>query len=292
MAAIPAAFGVASAFYQRCAERKDNLRFSAPGEFVDIGNRRLHVIRSGSGRPVVVVLPALSTPAVEWVRVQRALTSLTDSTVLVVDRAGIGWSDPAPWPRTLSTMADEVHQLLAGLGLKEPVILVGHSVGGLIARLYAARHRERVAQLILVDSSHEDQNKHLHRFDRTVGDGELWRGALRYRLRLLGWYRWRKQFFRGDELVRVAAREVPADLVDAHIARDFTTSRRRAVVQEFGPDGVPVEDAGSCPRGRGGGAVPRRGRGRPSRTTRPLLGYGAIATSSIAAGPRLLRTCA
>src|SRR5207248_11805296 len=85
LAAVLAALGAASATYQRLAECRDARRFSAPGELVDIGGRQLHVLRSGSGRPTVIVLPALSTPADEWVRVQRALVEHTDATMILVD---------------------------------------------------------------------------------------------------------------------------------------------------------------------------------------------------------------
>lgn len=59
---------------------------------------------------------------------------------MLVDRGGIGWSDPAPWPRTPATTADELELLIAALGIDSPVILAGHSIGGLVARLFAARH--------------------------------------------------------------------------------------------------------------------------------------------------------
>ncbi|WP_253864789.1 alpha/beta fold hydrolase [Prauserella halophila] len=200
---------------------------------VDIGGRRLHIIRSGTGSPTVVVMPALSTPAAEWVRVQRALSRQTDATVVLVDRAGIGWSDPGPWPRSLSAMADELDALITALDLDDPVVLVGHSVGGLIARLFTARHPERVAHLVLSDSSHEDQNRRLREADPSVGDHELWAHAARWRLRALGWHRLRLALGGRPEIRQTARREVPPDLVDAHLALSLTGRHRRAVVQEF-----------------------------------------------------------
>lgn len=233
LAAALAALGAASTTYQRLAERRDARWFPPPGELVDIGGRRLHVFRSGTSGPAVIVLPSLSTPADEWVRVQRALAERTDTTLILVDRGGVGWSDPAPWPRTISAMADEVDALITALGITEPVILVGHSVGGLIARLFAARNRERVARLILVDSSHEDQYQRLHEADPSIGDAELWKYAARWQLRVLGWRRLRLALGLLPELRQDAEREVPADLVDAHLARYLSARNRRAVVQEF-----------------------------------------------------------
>jgi pimeloyl-ACP methyl ester carboxylesterase len=232
LAAVPVVLGAASATYQRLAERRDTRRFPPPGELVDIGGRRLHVFRSGGRGAAVIVLPSLSTPAAEWVRVQRALAERTDATIILLDRGGVGWSDPAPWPRTPAAMADEVGTLIAALGISQPVILVGASVGGLIARLFAARHPERVARLVLSDSSHEDQYQRLHEVDPGIGDGELWKHAARWRLRLLGWHRLRLALGRLPELRQDAEREVPADLVDAHLARYLSRRNRRAVVQE------------------------------------------------------------
>lgn len=233
IAVVLAALGAASTTYQRLAERRDARRFPPPGELIEIGGRRLHVFRSGTGGPAVIVLPSLSTPADEWVRVQRALADATDATLVLVDRGGVGWSDPAPWPRTISAMADEVGALINALGITGPVILIGHSVGGLIARLFAARNRERVARLILVDSSHEDQYQRLHDVDPSISDAELWKNAARWQLRILGWRRLRVTLGRLPELRQDAEREVPAGLVEAHLARHLSARHRRAVVQEF-----------------------------------------------------------
>jgi pimeloyl-ACP methyl ester carboxylesterase len=231
-AAGVAVAGLASSVYQRVGERRDARRFPPLGERVDIGGRRLHVLRTGTSAPVVVVLPALGTPAVEWVRVQRALAELTDATVLVVDRAGLGWSDRGRWPRTPSTMADELRALLDALGVAEPVIVVGHSAGGLVARMFAARYRYRVGRMVLVDATHEDFRQVLGQYDPRIGSGDLWWRAAQWQARVLGWRRLRARLGGLVDLRRDAAREVPEDLVDAHIARCMTGAYRRAVVQE------------------------------------------------------------
>jgi pimeloyl-ACP methyl ester carboxylesterase len=59
----------------------------------------------------VIIVPALGTPGPEWCTVQHELAH--DTSVYVYDRAGLGWSEPGPWPRTAERMADELHQLLA-----------------------------------------------------------------------------------------------------------------------------------------------------------------------------------
>jgi pimeloyl-ACP methyl ester carboxylesterase len=95
----------------------------------------------------------------------------------------VGWSDTGPWPRTAGTMADELHALLSAAGIPPPyIIIAGHSSGGLNARMFTARHPELVAGLVLIDASHEDQ-------ERRLGErgGGYWRPALRLQLRPLGW---------------------------------------------------------------------------------------------------------
>jgi pimeloyl-ACP methyl ester carboxylesterase len=86
--------------------------------------------------------------------------------VVLYDRAGLGWSDPGPWPTTGKRIVADLHALLDATRIPPPYVLVGHSVAGFHVRLYAARHPERVAGLVLVDSSHPDQ---LHRLRERCG---------------------------------------------------------------------------------------------------------------------------
>jgi pimeloyl-ACP methyl ester carboxylesterase len=76
--------------------------------------------------------------------------------VCVYDRAGLGRSDPGPLPRTSSAIVEDLERLLALSGEPAPYVLVGHSFGGLNVRLFASRHPEQVAGLVLVDATHED----------------------------------------------------------------------------------------------------------------------------------------
>ncbi|MET9260528.1 alpha/beta hydrolase [Amycolatopsis sp. NPDC004079] len=229
LGAAPLALAAASAACTIAAERRDALRHPPPGETVDVGGRRMHVYSSGTSSPALVVIPALSTPAVEWVRVHRILSERTDARIILVDRAGTGWSDPGPWPRTISVMADEIHDLITALDITGPLVLAGHSVGGLIARLYAARHRELVARLVLVDSSHEDQ---FARIPQALGGHMLLALAVRRQLQVLGMQRLAHVLGLRHDLQRDAQREAPEDLADAHLARCLSRSFRRTVVQE------------------------------------------------------------
>lgn len=112
-------------------------------------------MRTGEGSPTVVIVAAIGGSASDWNQVQEQLTPTTN--LCTYDRAGLGWSHPAPGLRTASVIADELHDLLTVAAVPPPYVLVGHSLGGYVARLYAARHRELVAGMVLVDSSHEEQ---------------------------------------------------------------------------------------------------------------------------------------
>jgi pimeloyl-ACP methyl ester carboxylesterase len=72
------------------------------------------------------------------------------------DRAGFGWSDAGPMPRTAGRIAGELRTLLDRGGVAPPFLLVGHSFGGLVMRIFAHRYRTEVAGLVLVDPAHPE----------------------------------------------------------------------------------------------------------------------------------------
>ena len=131
----------------------------ANGQLVNIGGYRLYISCRGSGTPVVVMDAGLETAGKKtWSSVVPAIAGYT--TVCVYDRRGVGLSDglpPGATKRTASDVVADLHSLLPAYGVPPPYVLVGHSVGALHVRLYAARHPEDVAGVVLVDGSHEDQ---------------------------------------------------------------------------------------------------------------------------------------
>jgi pimeloyl-ACP methyl ester carboxylesterase len=127
----------------------------ADTRLVDVGGRRLAVSCSGRGAPTVVLETGLGAESDAWLPVQRGVEQF--SRVCRYDRAGRGGSDPASPPRSAGDMVRDLHTLLSEAGIPGPYILVGHSFGGLLVRLYAHRYRSEVLGLILVDSMHEDQ---------------------------------------------------------------------------------------------------------------------------------------
>jgi pimeloyl-ACP methyl ester carboxylesterase len=129
-------------------------RIPPPGRLVDVGGFRLHLNCMGEGSPAVVLDAALGASSVSWSLVQPGLAAITR--VCSYDRAGFGWSDAGPFPRTAGRMADELYTLLDRAGVAPPYVLVGHSFGGLVMRILAARHRAATAALVLVDPAHPE----------------------------------------------------------------------------------------------------------------------------------------
>jgi pimeloyl-ACP methyl ester carboxylesterase len=124
------------------------------GKLIDIGNRRLHILPTGEGSPTVVLESGGASWSLDWTLVQTEAAKFT--AVCSYDRAGFGWSDPGPKPRSSRQITAELHALLTGAEIRKPYILVGHSFGGHTARLFAKTYPDEVAGVILLDARHED----------------------------------------------------------------------------------------------------------------------------------------
>lgn len=133
--------------------------FARPQQLIDIGGRRLNLYCSGSG-PLTVVFDAYGTGAgASWYAVQPHIARRTRA--CVYDRAGLGFSDPAPGPVTSGTAVDDLRKLLGAAGIAPPYVLVGSSYGGANVQLYALRHPEQVKGMVLVEPMHEDEEDRL-----------------------------------------------------------------------------------------------------------------------------------
>ncbi|MGI9303819.1 MAG: alpha/beta fold hydrolase [Gammaproteobacteria bacterium] len=133
----------------------------APGLMVLVGGHRLHLYCSGVGEPVVIMDSGLGGTSLDWSRVQPRVSEFTR--VCVYDRAGYGWSETGPLPRTSRRIAGELHALLQTAGVQGPYVLVGHSFGGYNMQLFASRYPQDTAGVVLVDSSHADQYRRFRR---------------------------------------------------------------------------------------------------------------------------------
>ena len=138
---------------EKLAQRRDRRRHPAVGELVDVGGHRLHVRVLGEGDPVVVLEAGSGEWSSHWGPLAEQLSA--HSTVVIYDRAGLGWSEAGPEPRDVVALARELHQLLLRVIGERKVVLVGHAFGAYIARMYVHRYPFEVDGLVLVDGFHE-----------------------------------------------------------------------------------------------------------------------------------------
>ncbi len=149
--------GLTGVIYEQVGERRDHERLPQIGRSVDIGGRSLNIFCSGEGSPAVILESGAGDPGYAWSEIQPEIAKFTEACWF--DRAGEGWSDPGPFPRTSAAMSAELHQLLHRAGVPPPYVLVGHSLGGLNARVYNGMYPDDVAGAVLVDAAHEDDPK-------------------------------------------------------------------------------------------------------------------------------------
>jgi pimeloyl-ACP methyl ester carboxylesterase len=129
-----------------------------PGRLVEIGEGRslfLHCV--GSGSPTVVLEAGLGANTFTWRDVQPQLGRTTRT--CAYDRAGVGNSVALPGVHDARDEIDDLQRLLDGAHINPPYVLVGHSYGGLLARLFAQAHATEIAGIVLVDAMGRDQTR-------------------------------------------------------------------------------------------------------------------------------------
>lgn len=153
--------------YEQFGRACDRDRFPQIGRSVDIGGRSLNLFCSGEGRPAVIFetrAPWVSSnpqdiwekgmprPGYSWVSIQRETAKFTRA--CWYDRAGAGWSDLGPYPRSSSSQARDLHALLQAAPVPAPYVLVAESSAALDARVYMGFYPSEVAGLVFVDGVH------------------------------------------------------------------------------------------------------------------------------------------
>jgi pimeloyl-ACP methyl ester carboxylesterase len=146
----------AGALYENFSEARDRRANTMPGELFDVDEFQMHLDCVGQGSPTVILESGLGDTYVSWRKVQPQIAQF--SRVCSYDRAGLGYSVSSSRPRTSRVMAEELHALLRAAGVAPPYVLVGHSMGGFNVRLFASLYRNEVVGMVLVDSSHPDQD--------------------------------------------------------------------------------------------------------------------------------------
>jgi pimeloyl-ACP methyl ester carboxylesterase len=151
---------VGGLFVQAVATALDRATLEPPGDFVTVGDARLHVHCSGPHTaPPVFLETGMGVVSDAWSRVQEGLSQ--DHRVCRYDRAGTGHSEPFDGAKDAGAAADRLAELAETMGIDRPMVIAGHSYGGLIARFFAHRYPERTAGLVLVDSAHEEMGERL-----------------------------------------------------------------------------------------------------------------------------------
>jgi len=143
------------------------------GTRVDLGTHKLNIACTGSldGRPAVILEAGGGGTSAAWSGVQAALPATIRA--CAYDRAGSGKSDPGPQPRTMDAEVADLHALLERSGITEPIVFVGQSLGGILARLYFHKYPDSVAGMLLIDPTDEDTVVFNTRVNRWIKVREL-----------------------------------------------------------------------------------------------------------------------
>lgn len=166
--ALAAACGAA---YEQISEHHDRQRFPQLGTSINVENFTLNLNCTGSSSPTVILESGLGIPAIGWQLVQPGIAKF--ARVCSYDRAGYGWSDSGPFPRTSREIAIELHSMLRNAHIAPPYVLVGHSFGGFNVRLFNLLYPSEAVGFVLVDSSQEDQESKMRRSIREENAKEL-----------------------------------------------------------------------------------------------------------------------
>lgn len=234
--------------YEQLGRNRDAQHRFRIGRAVDVGSRTLNIDCSGEGSPAVIFLPTRFGGYGGYNKVRPEVAHFTR--VCWYDRAGEGWSDPPPAPRTSASISDDLHELLHRAPVPGPYILVGHSIGGSFARIYTGRFPSEVAGLVLVDSSNPDQNEppimlaRINRMPIFVRQLLCWGTPVASRFGLV-------RFFMRNQPV-----DVPPQFADDAAA--VTQTLRDQHVKY-----VETEDAQACAATQNGSILPHGGSGNP-----------------------------
>ena len=133
---VTVSLAITGSLYEMIGRWRDTRRFPERGHLVQAGSIRMNIDCSGQGSPTVILESGSGGPSVDWLMVQPEVAKF--ARVCSYDRAGYGWSDSAPEPRSSLQIAHEIKHLLQAAGEKGPYILVSHSMGGYVIRVYRA----------------------------------------------------------------------------------------------------------------------------------------------------------
>jgi pimeloyl-ACP methyl ester carboxylesterase len=243
-------FAVALGFsYEQIGRWRDSRHPFRVGRAIDVGGRTLNIDCAGSGTPAVILESGGGgRGGYGWRKVQAGVAQFT--TVCWYDRAGEGWSDPAPSARNSDSVVFDLHNVLQRAPIPGPYVLVGHSVGGEYVRVYASRFPSEVAGLVLVDSSHPDQREPPAMLSPINRLPKVARQLLCFVMPIMA----------RVGVVRVAMRNVPV-----YVPTSFSGESRTAeqAIRSQRVKALETEEAQECAATKGGAVLPDRGTGNP-----------------------------
>jgi pimeloyl-ACP methyl ester carboxylesterase len=144
-------------------------RYPPPGVMISSQGHRLHLHCEGQG-PVTILLEAgLNEFSIHWYKLQSLLAQKTKT--CAYDRAGLGWSEPSAQPATIDNAVMDLRSILQTAGANQPIILVGHSYGTLLVRLYARRYPQNIKAMILLDPANENMAEAIQGYGEVTAAG-------------------------------------------------------------------------------------------------------------------------
>jgi len=137
--------------YQTLATEADKRAYSPRGQLYTVNGHHIHLYCVGEGSPTVILEAGGYAESLWWYRIQNQLAEHTQ--VCAYDRPGLGYSEPTTLSRDPITIVGELRALLNEAGINPPYVLAGHSLGGILVRIYADQYPDDVSGLVLVDSA-------------------------------------------------------------------------------------------------------------------------------------------
>jgi pimeloyl-ACP methyl ester carboxylesterase len=147
--------GIIGTVYQTAATEADQRNFPPPGNLIDVGGFKMHIQCEGAGSPTVILEAMAGGTSTYWGWIQPEVQK--ETRVCVYDRAGFGWSESDPEPQSLARTARNLHALVVNANVEGPYILVGHSLGGVYVRQFAADYPDEVSGVIMLDEANPQQ---------------------------------------------------------------------------------------------------------------------------------------
>jgi pimeloyl-ACP methyl ester carboxylesterase len=144
--------------YNAAALRYYQAIYPPPGKLYRVDGYDMHLYCTGEGAPTLILEAGAGADSITWVKVQPELSKITR--VCSYDRSGYGWSEPRPSPRDADTVSQRLHSLLQQAGITGPLVLMGHSMGGIYIRDYASHYPQGIEGLVFLDPGTPTMDEH------------------------------------------------------------------------------------------------------------------------------------